>query len=149
MQAKDGEIEYLGLDIQLDDLEAGIPFVIRFLEARGVAAGSKLEYKLGENKKEVVFGRVEGIGVYLDGTSLPDDVYKTCDVNVVIAEIEKRIAPKGSMRAFWQGPKETALYFYGESAADMEAAMKPFLSCYPLCKGARVVPLTPKQGKSN
>jgi hypothetical protein len=147
MQTKEGEIEYIGLDIQLSDLKHGIPFVIRFLESKGVAAGSTLQFEEEGNKKEIVFGTVEGIGLYLDGVNLPSDVYKNCDVNVVIEEIEKRIGPNAKMRAYWQGPRETALYFYGSSASSMEMAMKPFLERYPLCKNARIVVLTPNRAK--
>jgi len=140
MQAKDGEIEYIGLDIQLYNLERGIPFVIRFLEDRGVAAGSTLEIEGKE--KHVTFGKVEGLGVYLDGVNLPAEVYEKCDVNFVVSELEKRIKPDGLMRAHWQGPRETALYFYGKSAGEMEKALRPFLDTYALCKNARVVTLT-------
>ena len=147
MQTKEGEIEYIGLDIHLNDLERGVPFVISFLESKGVAAGSTLEFEDRGTKRIITFGTVEGIGVYLDGVTLPDEVYKKCDVNVVIEEIEKRIRPDGRMRAYWQGPRETALYFYGRSARAMESAMKPFLASYPLCKNARVVALTPTQAK--
>lgn len=141
MQAKDGEIEYIGLDLQLNDLERGIPFVIRFLEKRGVAAGSTLE--IAGREKHVIFGKVEGLGVYLDGVNLPAEVYAKSDVNFVVSELEKKISPDGLMRAHWQGARETALYFYGKSASEMEKAMRPFLDSYPLCKNARVVVLTP------
>jgi hypothetical protein len=142
LQAKDGEIEYIGLDIQLNDLKVGIPFVIKFLESKGVAAGSTLEFEDGGIKKEIPFGKIEGIGVYLDGVNLAPEVYKSCDVNVVIQEIEKLIGSDSKMRAYWEGRKETALYFYGPNAKKMKSVIGPFLDKYPLCKNARVVELT-------
>jgi hypothetical protein len=148
MQAKDGEIEYIGLDIKLNNLERGIPFVVRFLEDRGVAAGSMLEIEGENGQKKIRFGKVEGIGIYLDGVNLPADVYKKCDVNVVIDELEKKIKPNGHMRAYWQGPKETALYFYGRNASEMEKAMKQFLDTYPLCRNARVVVLARQEDEN-
>jgi hypothetical protein len=41
----------------------------------------------------------------------------------------------------WQGPRETALYLYGQSADAMLARIRPFLDIYPLCQKARIVKL--------
>ena len=72
--------------------------------------------------------------------NLSPEVYRDCDINFVWAEFEKRIGPKGKIRGFWQGATETALYLYGESAAEMQKQIGDFLASYPLCKGSRVVP---------
>src|SRR6266566_6246698 len=86
MQQKDAEIEYVGLYLSLTDLHEGIPFVGTFLEERGAAKGSSLIVSAGEAKRTIGFGTADGIGVYLDGLNLPDEVYRECDINVVWEE---------------------------------------------------------------
>ena len=50
---KDGGIEWIGLDIELIDLERGIEFTRRRLRELGVPSGSVLEYRVGEQKVSV------------------------------------------------------------------------------------------------
>jgi hypothetical protein len=40
--------------------------------------------------------------------------------------------------SFWQGERETALYLYGRSFAEMSDAIAPFMATYPLCQKARI-----------
>ena len=63
---------------------------------------------------------------------------------MVIEELEQRLAGVGEMQSHWQGPQETALYFYGRDAEEMKRRMADFLGSYPLCKGARVVTIAPR-----
>lgn len=141
---KSGEIEYIDIEVILTDGTRGIPFLIETLEGLGAPRGSKLQVRVGEELREVPFGRTEGVAVYLNGTTLPDEVYATSDVNVVVDELNKSLAGQGEMQGYWQGPTETALYFYGRSADDMKARMADFLASYPLCSGARVVTIAPR-----
>jgi hypothetical protein len=64
----------------------------------------------------VTFGTTEGVGVYLNGTELPDEVYQTNDVNELIARLSQSLGDAGEMYSYWEGSTETALYFYGPSA---------------------------------
>jgi hypothetical protein len=82
---------------------------------------------------------------YLDGVNLPDKVYQTCDINLVIQEFNKRLKGHGEIQGYWQGPTETALYIYGDNAKSMKSKIAGFMSTYPLCKGARVVTLAPQR----
>lgn len=92
MQLKSGEIEYIDVEMVLTDTTNGIPFVIEKLESFGAPKGSILRIREGATLREVPFGKAEGLAVYLDGVNLPDEVYKTSDVNVVIEEFNKRLA---------------------------------------------------------
>jgi hypothetical protein len=65
-------------------------------------------------------------------------------VNVVIEELDRRLEGVGGMQSYWQGPRETALYFYGRDAQEMKRLMADFLAAYPLCAGARVVTIAPR-----
>ena len=75
--------------------------------------------------------------------NLPAEVYQTTDSNFVVSEIDKRLSGHGAIEAHWQGPTETALYVYGDSIATMQPLIADFMASYPLCRGARVVPITP------
>ncbi len=143
LQQKTGEIEYCGLDVDMFHVERAPAFICEFLTNAGAPRGSELQFESGGTKQRLAFGRTEGLGLYLNGTDLPLEVYKASDVNVVVEEINNAISDpqggKGIMLGHWQGPTETALYFYGESAEKMKAAMAEFLSTYPLCRKSRLV----------
>jgi len=144
MMSKTKEIEFIDVEMYLTQPEKSIPFVIERLESYGAPKGSKLIVRDGDKRTEIPFGKAEGIGVYLDGNNLPDEVYKTCDINVVIAELNKLVQGHGSFQCYWQGPTETALYIYGDDAELMKKLIEPYLAMYPLCKGARVVTIAPR-----
>lgn len=143
MQLPSGEIEYIDVEMQLTDLDRGVRIVIDRLEALGAPKGPKLQIHDRTPPREIPFGRAEGVGIYLDGVNLPDEVYATSDVNVVIEELNGRLAGRGEMQSYWQGPTETALYFYGDDAEKMKRLMADFLASYPLCAGARLVTVAP------
>ncbi len=144
MQTKEGEIEFCDVHMLLTSPEVSIPFIVSFLEGRGAPKGSVLKAydNNGEVKTEIPFGTREGFAIYLDGVNQPAEVYKTCDSNFVVSEINKLLAGHGQIEGTWQGPTETALYIYGNSAVRMKALIQDFLGSYPLCRGARVVVLT-------
>jgi hypothetical protein len=144
MQSKEGEILYIDVHMDLTNPEESIPFVTRFLEERGAPKGSKLKiYKGDDVVREVPFGVREGFAIYLDGVNLPDEVYRESDSNVVVSEIDKRLEGHGEIEAHWTGPTETSLYVYGDSIATMKPLIQDFMDSYPLCRGARIVDLTP------
>jgi hypothetical protein len=45
------------------------------------------------------------------------------------------------MQSWWKGPRETALYLYGPSAARMAELIADVLARFPLAQRCRVVPL--------
>jgi len=139
MMFKGGEIEYVGIDIDLFDKEKGIAFICKYLEKIGAPKGSELEI----DEERYPFGVTEGVGVYIDGVNLPEKVYEECDINVVWDEIEKRIEGEGKILSYWQGPEDTALYLYGKSAVKMKELIADFIESYPLCKGAKIKDITP------
>ena len=51
--AKKGGIEWVGIDIDLTDLDRGIEFTRRRLRELGAPHGSVLEYRIGEQKMTV------------------------------------------------------------------------------------------------
>ena len=137
-QLPNGEIDFCGIDIDLHDVEQGVPFICDFLSNCGAPRGSVLEYELNGEKVEQPFGFLEGLAIYLNGTDLPDEVYEKCDVNELYDEINRLLGDRGDIQGHWQGPTETALYLYGYSADEMKSLIADHLANYPLCQKARV-----------
>ena len=138
LQATDGEIEYCDIEVEV----SGDPLVaeqtlIRTLEALGAPKGSKLHVEAGDRK--MPFGKHEGLAVYLNGTDLPDEVYKESDSNFVYSEFNRLLQGQGRVLSYWQGATETAFYAYGPSFAEMRGCLEEFLATYQLCQGCRVV----------
>ena len=130
-------IEFCDLEIRVvNTSNETLSAIIERLEALGAPHGSKLI--LDSDGREIPFGCYEGIGLFLNGTDLPDAVYEECDVNHVITEIERLIGENGDFRGYWQGSRETALYCYGPCFDKMKTALEPLLADYPLCQKARI-----------
>jgi hypothetical protein len=137
-QTEQGEIDYCGIDIDLIDVEKGVPFICDFLTQLGAPRGSNLEYENEGQKVEVPFGTTEGLAIYLNGTDLPDEVYTNCDVNEVYDTINQLLGERGAILNHWAGPTETALYLYGHSADEMRQLISGYMAEYPLCQQARI-----------
>ena len=87
---------------------------------------------------EVAVGRLEGLALYMNGTELHDEVYENCDINYAIDQMEELMGNIGSMYSYWEGPNDTAIYFYGDSFEEMKRCIEPFLNEYPLCQKCRI-----------
>lgn len=135
---ENGEVEFCDLEISLKGTsEAALAALRGCLEALGAPKGSRI--LLGEDQPEIAFGVNEGLAVYLNGTDLPDSVYRECDIDTIWDEFERLLGPNGRLQGDWHGPAESGLYLYGPSYDVMADAIRPFLDSYPLCQKARVV----------
>ncbi len=131
------EVQFCDIEIELHgEREHGIRAVIEKLEALGAPKQSKL--KLSGEGREIEFGRSEGLGLYLNGSDLPPEVYETSDVNFVYSELERLIAGLGRVMSYWEGPAGTAFYLYGRSFDMMKENIQILLEEYPLCQHCRV-----------
>ena len=140
LMAPGGEPLVCDLDVEREgDPEAGLALVIETLQNLGAPKGSKARPEEGE---AVGFGTSEGLGVYLNGTDLPAQVYEESDVNELIGLLEAALGDSGSIHSYWEGPRETALYFYGPSAQRMRDLMRDVLGSHPLAQQSRLVDLT-------
>ena len=90
------------------------------LQSAGAPKGSCLVYGEGTERP---LGNLEGLAVYLNGTDLPDETYRECDINFVYSEFNRLLEGQGAVHSHWQGPTETALYVYGTSYDAMHAAL--------------------------
>ena len=138
MMAENGEIEFCDIEIELAELsEQSFDAATKLLDRLGAPKGSRLLVDGGE--REIPFGSAEGLAVYLNGTDLPDEVYRDSDVNHVYDEFNRLLDGIGAVHSYWEGSTETALYLYGTSFEEMRAAIAGFMQSYPLCERARVV----------
>jgi hypothetical protein len=135
------EIVFADIELQLANREEALELARKTLDELGAPVGSEL--LLDDNGKDVVvpFGTQEGVAVYLDGLTLPQQVYEDYDINELADRMTDALtsAEAGAIRGSWAGPEETAIYVYGKSAEGIFAALKPILSSYPLCQNSRVV----------
>lgn len=132
-----GEIVGCDIEITMVNNSQGVMKKLRaLLEALPLPKGSSLRAG-GQELYEL--GMLEGLALYLNGTELPDEVYEMYKVNFVITELEDTLGSLGGMYSYWEGPEDTALYFYGESFEKMKSRMSYFLEEYPLCEKCNVV----------
>lgn len=135
--ADNGEVAACDIEVRVDDLSPDrVAMVGRLFEAMLAPKGSYMI--AGGDGKRIALGRHEGLGLYLNGTALPEEIYEVCDSNHVHDECERRLEGLGMVNSHWQGPTETALYMYGDSFERMHAAILPLLENYPLCRQCRV-----------
>jgi hypothetical protein len=139
MQQKTGEIEFCDIEIQLinnEIKEEHITSIINKLEELGAPKGSKL--KIEKTQKEIYFGKKEGIGIYLDGINLPDQVYADADIDYLAEELNKKASPHNIHNRNWTGNEESGLYYYSDSFEKMKTEIQDIINNYPLCEGARI-----------
>jgi hypothetical protein len=62
--------------------------------------------------------------VFIDGRTLPMDVYASSDINVVIAELQASVAElqAGAFRSYWEGT-EAGRYVRTRAPSDATAAI--------------------------
>lgn len=134
-QNPDGEIKYCDIEICLANEDTdSVKWLADLLNRIGIPKGSVLQGV----EPEIEVGTLEGLAFYANGTDLPEEVYKSCDINYVIEQMEQAMEGIGRMYSYWEGRTYTALYFYGSSFAEMKKRIEPFAASYPLCQKCRI-----------
>lgn len=139
MQLESGELEYCDVEIRLNSdkiEERQIKAVVEKLEELGAPKGSSLLIEKTEQK--IQFGKKEGLGIYLDGINLSDEVYKSSDSDALAVEIRRLAGIKDNTLRYWQGNTETGLYFYGDSFDHIKNSINDFVSSHPECENCRI-----------
>jgi len=133
-----GEIENCDVEICLyEKSDVNYEKLQSLLAHMGIPKGSFLICENEETKQEI--GDFEGLALYLNGTDLDSEVYESCDINFVISELVRILDGEHKYYSYWEGSKETALYFYGQSFEKMRELLSSFVEEYPLCQKCRIV----------
>jgi hypothetical protein len=132
-----GGIAYADVEIELANLDEALRIVAEALEAAGAPQGSEL-IQTSDDRVLREFGKLQCLAIYLDGTSLPDEVYANLDFEALVAALGGA-AGDDSYRGLWQGPEETGLFFFGPDAEAMFARVDPVFRAFPISQNARVV----------
>jgi hypothetical protein len=139
-----GGIDYAEVEIELGDLDGALDLVVATLERAGAPQGSEI---IQGDRVLREFGTQECLAVYLDGTSLPDEVYATLDFEQVVKDIGTLAGPD-SYHGAAQGAEETGLMLFGPDAEAMFARVEPLLKTLPIGQNARVVVREGKKAQS-
>ena len=110
--------EPLSCDMELEAADdASAADVIRlatvFLNGCAAPRGS---YAVLDGGEPVAFGVTDGLGLYLNGTGLPAEVYASCHPDELIELLVSALgrgfpaSGDGGIMSWWRGPTETALY---------------------------------------
>jgi hypothetical protein len=130
-----GEMEFADIEMQVSNLDDALPVIVSSLEASGAPTAAEL---IGDGGVLRRFGRQQSVAVYLDGTTLPDEVYADLDFDQVVDQLTTA-AGEGSYHGCWQGPEETGLFFFGPDAETVFARVEPVLRALPIGQNARAV----------
>lgn len=130
-----GEIDFVDVEIRVANLDDAIPAIVRSLEASGAPVGSQILHNADVRRE---FGAQQSLAVYLDGVTLPDDVYANLDFDETLATLTAA-AGDDSYHGVWQGAEETGLFFFGPDAEAMCSRVEPALRTMPIGQNARVV----------
>jgi hypothetical protein len=134
------EIGYVDVELALVDLDEALDIAKRILEEAGAPVGSQLLFEEDGADVERPFGVQEGLALYLDGTSLPDEVYQQTDMDALMQRLAVAVdSVGGELRSAWNGPTETGLYHYGPSADAMLEVLQHVFDDFPICQNARLV----------
>jgi len=79
------------------------------------------------------------IFIYLNGESLDEAVYKSCDTVTLDSLLTKALGANGIVDGTETRATETVLFLYGTDSEKMLSLINPVLNSYPLCKGAKVI----------
>ena len=132
-----GGIAHADVEIELANLDEAVRIVVEALEAAGAVQGSEL-IDVSTSRVLKDLGTQQCVAVFLDGVTLPDEVYETLDFDALVSDLGGA-AGDTSYRGFWQGAEETGLFFFGPDAEALFARIEPALRRLPIGQNARVV----------
>ena len=114
--------------------------LINLLSIIPLAKGSRITVygEDGKEEKEIEVGKLECMGIRLNGTELPDEIYKSCTSDYVVDELMKILGEEKVLYTYWHGDTDMLLFFYGESYEEMRDKVSDFLDTYPLCRDCTV-----------
>jgi hypothetical protein len=135
MFGEGGEILYANIGMRVESLSDDLlDAIVDTLERAEAPVGSYL--CTGDETVLRRFGTAEVVALDLDARNLPREVYETCTVDELVAEIAPGMADKGVYQGLHLTRERGILYFHGRDVAGMEAAIRTVAADHPLCQGA-------------
>lgn len=131
---ENGEIGSCDIEMDFSGVQKSLEWLVNLLNTIGIPKGSVLR----GIEPPINVGTLEGLAIYMNGTDLAEEIYKSCDINYVIEQLEQTIEGIGHMYSYRELNEFTALYFYGTSFSAMKEKMNPFVSSYPLCQKCHI-----------
>ena len=123
------------IEISVTDADPDtIQTIIVLLEKLGAPKGSEMRI---EGEAPIPFGVTEGLALFLNRTDVPGEVYESSAVNATLSGLSDAMIGKGILLGYWEGSRETALYFYGTSFDAMKEAALAYTVRDPLCRQCR------------
>lgn len=134
-------IAFVDLEIQLANLEQGLPLVTSSLTEFGAPKGSKLIFERDGTSHEMMFGTLELAELYLDGVNLPPEVYEALDFEAFHHALRTSLASGGigEPRGVWTGDTETAVFIFAPLAKNVPPILAGLVQAHPILSNARVV----------
>ena len=113
--------------------------LVELLSDYGAPLGSLMRFQRPQDEsiQARAFGRVKGFALYLDGVTLDPKIYKKYDLDRALEAVDHELGESGAVYGYWQGPRETAIYAYGDQIEVMREELKRLRSKHPLFRGAR------------
>ena len=81
-----GGIDFADVEIELADLDGAVRVVTEALEQAGAPQGSQL-LDATDGRVVAEFGQQQCLAVFLDGATLPDEVYADLDFDAVVTKL--------------------------------------------------------------
>lgn len=132
----------LSCDIELAVTGApdeGLAIVTSVLEDLGAPIGSFVRMP---GRDRVPFGVTHGYGLELDGVNQPAAVYEENDPDDLIAALGERLEGIGVLQSWWEGPRNTVLYYYARDGDALRDILHTAASLSPLARGSRIFSTT-------
>ncbi|NPC41338.1 hypothetical protein [Nocardioides sp. zg-1230] len=138
----DPEHGVLSCDLEVElrgDRDRGLDLLVKALELYGAPVGSTYTVV---DEPAVPFGRTHGVALSLDGTSLPAEVYADNDVNELIGALTTELGETAVLQSWWEGPRRTNLYFYGDDPGRIRDVLWSAATRFPLAQSSLVEDIT-------
>lgn len=126
------------VDMELANLDDALDFAKETLNNLGVPIGSKIHYeKDGETHSDDI-GKLEVLGIYLDGIGLPEEVYAELDFAAFYDELKAILKPQVELRGIRQANEETGLFAVGASCDKAYDLLPALTGKMPILQNARI-----------
>ncbi len=137
MMDDDGAILFSEVELVVPDLsDERLNQIEQILVDLGAPKGT--EFYSGDSETALrSFGTTEVVGIGLDGSDLPDEVYEGFDVEDFVSAAEAALGDGVTFGGSTMGERYTFFYFHGPSADTIQEGLERFAKTQPICQGCQ------------